>query len=76
MADKVDTLKLKGKGPEVPIYKGSTPENIPILPVRETVVFPNLMMPLAVTEQSAQLIKDAMGHGYMIIHPAMASTGV
>ena len=45
----------------------SIPAELPILPLRDTVLFPNSFMPLAVArESSVRLIDDAIGNGKLI----------
>jgi ATP-dependent Lon protease len=45
----------------------SIPSALPILPLRDTVLFPNSFMPLAVArESSVRLIDDAIANGKMI----------
>src|SRR5881396_3223909 len=45
----------------------SIPSELPILPLRETVLFPNSFMPLAVArESSVRLIDDAIANGKLI----------
>jgi ATP-dependent Lon protease len=45
----------------------SLPAELPILPLRDTVLFPNSFMPLAVArESSVRLIDDAIAHGNLI----------
>ena len=43
------------------------PPELPVLPLRDTVLFPNSFMPLAVArESSVRLIDDAIGGGKLI----------
>src|SRR5512142_1361985 len=45
----------------------SIPPELPVLPLRDTVLFPNSFMPLAVArESSVHLIDDAIGGGKLI----------
>jgi ATP-dependent Lon protease len=45
----------------------SIPQDLPVLPLRDTVLFPNSFMPLAVArESSVRLIDDAIGGGRLI----------
>src|SRR5256714_13076981 len=45
----------------------SIPAELPILPLRDTVLFPNSFMPLAVArESSVRLIDDAIANGKLI----------
>src|SRR5579885_204056 len=45
----------------------SIPSELPVLPLRDTVLFPNSFMPLAVArESSVRLIDDAIAHGKLI----------
>jgi ATP-dependent Lon protease len=44
------------------------PEGLPVLPLRETVAFPDTAMPLAVAqERSVQLVNDALGGNRMVV---------
>src|SRR5881296_3973892 len=45
----------------------SIPSELPVLPLRDTVLFPNSFMPLAVArESSVRLIDDAIANGKLI----------
>jgi ATP-dependent Lon protease len=65
MSDQLEDLKpedLTATERPVPI-----PSELPILPLRDTVLFPNSFMPLAVArESSVRLIDDAIGNGKLI----------
>ena len=51
-------------GPETPL---TLPDELPILPLRDTVLYPHSFMPLAVArESSVQLIDDAIAGGKLI----------
>ena len=53
-----------GSDPERPLQ---IPAELPVLPLRDTVLFPNSFMPLAVArESSVQLIDDAIAGGKLI----------
>jgi ATP-dependent Lon protease len=61
--------------PEAPTFDESSdgeralsiPAELPVLPLRDTVLFPNSFMPLAVArESSVRLIDDAIGGGKLI----------
>jgi RNA polymerase-binding transcription factor DksA len=56
------------EGAEEPADDGpQLPEELPILPLRDTVLFPNSFMPLAVArESSVRLIDDAVASGRLI----------
>src|SRR5688572_25932102 len=57
------TVEFEGDGTE----KLSIPSELPILPLRDTVLFPNSFMPLAVArEASVRLIDEAVTSGRMI----------
>src|ERR1700751_461189 len=65
MSDQLENLKAED------ISIGDRPLNIPselpILPLRDTVLFPNSFMPLAVArESSVRLIDDAIANGKLI----------
>src|ERR1700682_54971 len=65
MSDQLETLKPEdASGGDRPL---SIPPELPILPLRDTVLFPNSFMPLAVArESSVRLIDDAIANGKMI----------
>src|SRR5207247_9806836 len=65
MSDQIGNLKPEdisiGDRPQV------IPSELPILPLRDTVLFPNSFMPLAVArESSVRLIDDAIANGKLI----------
>src|SRR5213079_1422419 len=65
MSDQIGNLKPEdisiGDRPQV------IPPELPILPLRDTVLFPNSFMPLAVDrESSVRLIDDAIANGKLI----------
>jgi ATP-dependent Lon protease len=65
MSDQLENLKSE----EISIGDRllSIPTELPILPLRDTVLFPNSFMPLAVArESSVRLIDDAIANGKMI----------
>src|SRR6266481_2293245 len=65
MSDQLENLKpedLSGGDRPLPI-----PPELPVLPLRDTVLFPNSFMPLAVArESSVRLIDDAIANGKLI----------
>jgi len=65
MSDELDTLKSEDlSNADRPL---SIPPELPILPLRDTVLFPNSFMPLAVArESSVRLIDDAIANGKLI----------
>jgi ATP-dependent Lon protease len=65
MSDQIEDLKPEDLSiGERPV---SIPSELPILPLRDTVLFPNSFMPLAVArESSVRLIDDAIGNGKLI----------
>jgi ATP-dependent Lon protease len=65
MSDELDTLKSEDlSNADRPL---SIPSELPILPLRDTVLFPNSFMPLAVArESSVRLIDDAIANGKLI----------
>src|SRR6185369_8539741 len=65
MSDQLENLKPEElSGGDRPL---SIPPELPILPLRDTVLFPNSFMPLAVArESSVRLIDDAIGNGKLI----------
>ncbi len=65
MSDEFEDLKAEdaSAGERAP----SIPSELPILPLRDTVLFPNSFMPLAVArESSVRLIDEAIGNGKLI----------
>ncbi len=65
MSDQFEDLKSEdiSTGERTP----PIPSELPILPLRDTVLFPNSFMPLAVArESSVRLIDDAIGNGKLI----------
>ena len=57
-------LESASSGPETPL---TLPDELPILPLRDTVLYPHSFMPLAVArESSVQLIDDAIAGGKLI----------
>lgn len=65
MAERDETLDLEEMTTgDRPI---AVPDELPILPLRDTVLFPNSFMPLAVArESSVRLIDEAISHGKLI----------
>jgi ATP-dependent Lon protease len=65
MADRDETLDLDEVSPSD--RQLSLPDELPILPLRDTVLFPNSFMPLAVArESSVRLIDEAISSGKLI----------
>src|SRR5512147_1093817 len=65
MRDELETLKSEElSSVDRPL---AIPPELPILPLRDTVLFPNSFMPLAVArESSVRLIDDAIANGKLI----------
>src|SRR5207249_1197793 len=65
MSDQLENLKPEDlSSGDRPL---SIPPELPILPLRDTVLFPNSFMPLAVArESSVRLIDDAIANGKLI----------
>src|SRR5512138_590740 len=65
MSDHIENLKTEDVSiGDRPL---SIPSELPILPLRDTVLFPNSFMPLAVArESSVRLIDDAIANGKLI----------
>jgi ATP-dependent Lon protease len=64
MTDELETLKSEDLANERPL---SIPPELPILPLRDTVLFPNSFMPLAVARASSvRLIDEAIANGKLI----------
>jgi ATP-dependent Lon protease len=65
MSDEIESIKPEeAVGGDRPL---SIPSELPILPLRDTVLFPNSFMPLAVArESSVRLIDDAIANGKLI----------
>src|SRR5205814_2937919 len=65
MSDQVENLKPEDVS--VGDRPLSIPPELPVLPLRDTVLFPNSFMPLAVArESSVRLIDDAIANGKLI----------
>jgi ATP-dependent Lon protease len=64
MSERDENLDLEEVATDKPIV---VPDELPILPLRDTVLFPNSFMPLAVArESSVRLIDDAISSGKLI----------
>src|SRR5258705_4743745 len=64
MPDRDEPLEVEVLSGDRPL---SIPSELPILPLRDTVLFPNSFMPLAVArESSVRLIDDAIANGKLI----------
>src|SRR5882672_11308214 len=65
MSDQLESIKTEDlSNADRPL---SIPPDLPILPLRDTVLFPNSFMPLAVArESSVRLIDDAIANGKLI----------
>src|SRR6476659_2689404 len=65
MSDQLENLKPEDlSGADRPL---AIPPELPVLPLRDTVLFPNSFMPLAVArESSVRLIDDAIADGKLI----------
>src|SRR6058998_2531609 len=65
MSDQLENLKTED--PTASDRPLAIPAELPILPLRDTVLFPNSFMPLAVArESSVRLIDDAIANGKLI----------
>ena len=65
MSDQIEDLKTENLS--VSDRPLAIPPELPILPLRDTVLFPNSFMPLAVArESSVRLIDDAIANGKLI----------
>ena len=65
MSEREQTVELEG--PLTDERALTLPDELPILPLRDTVLFPNSFMPLAVArESSVRLIDEAIGGGKII----------
>src|SRR5215208_6688172 len=64
MSDRDDPLEVEELSTDRPL---NLPDELPILPLRDTVLFPNSFMPLAVArESSVRLIDEAISGGKLI----------
>jgi ATP-dependent Lon protease len=64
MSDELEELKAEDLSSDRPV---ALPGELPVLPLRDTVLFPNSFMPLAVArESSVRLIDDAIANGKLI----------
>ena len=67
MSDHIEDLKPEPEEPVSSEQPVTIPSELPILPLRDTVLFPNSFMPLAVArESSVRLIDDAIANGKLI----------
>jgi len=67
MSDQFEAEALKPEDISTGERTPPIPSELPILPLRDTVLFPNSFMPLAVArESSVRLIDDAIGNGKLI----------
>ena len=57
--------------------EGDLPDTLPVLPLKETVVFPDTMMPLAVGQpRSVRLIEDVLSRDRLMVAVAVKTEGV
>src|SRR5438876_8533972 len=67
MSDHDQTESVKSEDVSIGDRLLSIPAELPVLPLRDTVLFPNSFMPLAVArESSVRLIDDAIANGKLI----------
>src|SRR6202030_99068 len=67
MSDHIENDDLKPEDVSIGDRPPAIPSELPILPLRDTVLFPNSFMPLAVArESSVRLIDDAIANGKLI----------
>jgi ATP-dependent Lon protease len=67
VSDHDQTENVKPEDPSIGDRPLSIPAELPVLPLRDTVLFPNSFMPLAVArESSVRLIDDAIANGKLI----------
>src|SRR6266576_6100101 len=67
MSDHDQTESVKSEDLSIGDRLLSIPSELPVLPLRDTVLFPNSFMPLAVArESSVRLIDDAIANGKLI----------
>src|SRR6266481_4308428 len=67
MSDQEQSENLKSEDLSIGDRPLQIPSELPILPLRDTVLFPNSFMPLAVArESSVRLIDDAIANGKLI----------
>ncbi len=67
MSDHIENDDLKPEDASVGDRPLAIPAELPVLPLRDTVLFPNSFMPLAVArESSVRLIDDAIANGKLI----------
>jgi ATP-dependent Lon protease len=53
--------------PENPQKRGSSPRRIPVLPVRDTVLFPHAVLPLTVGRESSIQLIESLGEERSIV---------
>src|SRR6202008_4111091 len=67
MSDERDQFEGSTTPEGFDVPAGRLPTELPVLPLRDTVLFPNSFMPLAVArESSVRLIADAIANGKLI----------
>src|SRR5438552_16876705 len=67
MSDQEQSENLKSEDISIGDRLLAVPPELPVLPLRDTVLFPNSFMPLAVArESSVRLIDDAIANGKLI----------
>ena len=67
LEEDADLIPLMTTDDEEVISKEPVPENIPILPLRNTVLFPGVVIPITASrDKSIQLIKDANASNKLI----------
>ena len=66
-------IPSNGGGTEIEVGTPTLPEALPVLPLRESVPFPETLIPLAVgQERSVQLVNDVLGGNRMLVMVAVA----
>ena len=58
MEEKTDTMANISMEDNIPVTEGSESRLLPVLPMSELVLFPRLIIPLALWEESAQRLID------------------
>ncbi len=64
----IEVVQSPAEAGDDALTPSTLPEALPVLPLKETVAFPNTMTPLAVgQERSVQLVNDALGRDRMLV---------
>jgi ATP-dependent Lon protease len=73
----IEVVQSEAETFDEPVGAVTLPDALPVLPLKETVAFPNTMTPLAVgQERSVRLVNDALGRDRMLVMVASRDSEV